>query len=378
MPGSLQRLKGLVARLLAQPDEIMLTLGAGGELLVARLRAVLSLLILVMPLIAAAGGARSSEVLIGLALAVFTNLMAQIWLALARRPRRYGWLPYATGTYDISITTLILVLLAAGDPVSGMNSIVVWCFYLIAIAMTALRNDGRLTLYVSALAIVQYALLVTTIFILAPGQESLVSIDYGTASVASQVERILLILMMGVLTSTIVYRMQRLVEMSGNDGLTGLPNRAWLLQGMPRIFETIRNDGGSLTLALLDLDRFKRINDEIGHRDGDRAIRHFVAAVNETLQEKERLVRIGGQEFVVLMHCPIGSAWERLDRLRRTMGDRPFLPELGGDPQVITFSGGLASYPQDGGNVSGLLGSADRRLQVAKRDGRNRVVARDT
>src|SRR3546814_7578478 len=82
-----------------------------------------------------------------------------------------------------------------------------------------------------------------------------------------------------------------------------------------------------LTLALLDLDRFKRINDEIGHSDGDRAIRHFVAAVNEILQEKERLVRIGGQEFVVLMHCPIGSAWERLDRLRRSMGDRPFLPE---------------------------------------------------
>src|SRR3546814_21193086 len=72
--------------------------------------------------------------------------------------------------------------------------------------------------------------------------------------------------MMGVLTAAIVYRMQRLVEMSGNDSLTGLPNRAWLLQGMPRMFETIRNDGGSLTLELLDLDRFKRIHAEIGHR----------------------------------------------------------------------------------------------------------------
>src|SRR3546814_7347459 len=103
--------------------------------------------------------------------------------------------------------------------------------------------------------------------------------------------------------------------MSGNDGLTGLPNRAWLLQGMPRMFETIRDDGGSLTLALLDLDRFKRINDEIGHRDGDRALRHFVAAVIEILQEKERLVRIGGQEIVVLLPCPIGRAARKSTRL---------------------------------------------------------------
>ncbi len=377
MRAALQRLNELTSRLLARPDEIMLALGAGGELLVARLRAVLSLLVLAMPLVAALGGAKSTEVVIGLGVAVFVNLMAQIWLALARRARRYGWLPYATGTYDISLTTLVLALLALGDPVAATNSIVVWCFYLVGIAMTALRNDGRLTPYVTGLALLQYALLVAAVFAFAPAGESLVSIDYGTASIATQVERLILILMMGVLTSTIVYRMQRLVEMSGNDGLTGLPNRAWLLQGMPRIFETIRNDGGSLTLALLDLDRFKRFNDEIGPRGGDRAIRHFVAAVGEILQEKERLVRIGGQEFVVLMHCPIGSAWERLDRLRRSMGDRPFLPGLGGDPQVITFSGGLAAYPQDGGDVSGLLGSADRRLQVAKRDGRNRVVARD-
>ena len=373
---SMQRLRDLATRLLARPDEIMLSLGAGGELLVARLRALLSLLILALPLLAALGGASTGEVAIGLGAAVFVNLMAQIWLALARRQLRYDWLPYATGAYDITLTSLALLLLALYDPVATVNSVVVWCFYLIAIAMTALRNDGRLTLSVTALAVAQYSLLAAGVFWFAdPGR--MMSIDYGTTSPAAQVERLVLILMMGLLTSAIVYRMQRLVEMSGNDALTGLPNRAWLLQGMPRMFETIRNDGGSLTLALLDLDRFKRINDEVGHRAGDRAIRHFVAAVNEILQEKERLVRIGGQEFVVLMHCPIGSTWERLDRLRRSMGDRPFLPGSGRDPQVITFSGGLAAYPQDGVDVSALLGSADRRLQAAKRDGRNRVVALD-
>ncbi|MGH8032182.1 MAG: GGDEF domain-containing protein [Luteimonas sp.] len=377
MRASLKSLRKMLAALLARPDEIMLEHGAGGEWFVARLRAVLSLLLLPMPLAAAAYGAKTSEVLIGLAAATFANAMAQVWLALARRPGRYRWLPFATGTYDITTTTVVLVLLTLTDPVSGINSLVVWCIYLIAIAMTALRNDGRLTLFAGTLAIAQYALLVWWVFASAPTSEALLSIDYGSASIGTQIERLILLLMMTVLTSTIVYRMQRLAELSGTDSLTGLPNRAWLLHGMPRLFEAVLSERGSLTLALLDLDRFKRINDEMGHRDGDRAIRHFVAAVAESLEAKERLVRIGGQEFVALMHCPIGSAWERLDRLRRAVAERPFLPERRGDPQIITFSGGLAAYPHDGGDVSALLRSADRRLQIAKRDGRNRVVARD-
>src|SRR3546814_11179299 len=86
----------------------MLSLGASGELLVARLRALLSLLILAMPLIAALGGAKSGEVVVGLGLAVFTNLMAQIWLVLARRQLRYSWLSYATTTNYVTPTTLML------------------------------------------------------------------------------------------------------------------------------------------------------------------------------------------------------------------------------------------------------------------------------
>src|SRR3546814_3935083 len=89
--------------------------------MIACLRGLLSLLILAMPLIAALGGAKSGEVVIGLGLAVFTNLMAQIWLVLARRQLRYSWLSYATSTYGVSLTTLALALLALGDPVSATN-----------------------------------------------------------------------------------------------------------------------------------------------------------------------------------------------------------------------------------------------------------------
>jgi diguanylate cyclase (GGDEF)-like protein len=79
----------------------------------------------------------------------------------------------------------------------------------------------------------------------------------------------------------------------------------------------------------------------------------------------------------MLLQCPIGSAWERVDRLRRTVGERPFLPESGTESLRITFSAGLAAWPQDGIDLSSLLRSADRRLQQAKHDGNNRVIARD-
>lgn len=369
-------LPGIVTSLLAHPDELMLELGADGELLVARVRAVLCAIVLLLPLLAAASGASSTEVLIGLGAAIFINLMAQVWLALARDLRRHRWLPHVTSIYDVTVTSCVLAILAWYDPVAGMNSAVVWCFYVIAIVLTGLRSDGRLTLYIGALAILQYALLVAAILVLAPPRQ-LVSVDYGSVSIGAQAERLVLLLIVTAVTATIVYRMQRLVDLSGRDGLTGLPNRTWLLQSMPRMFAAARASGASLTLALLDLDGFRRINDEAGHQGGDRAIRQVAAELREMLEENEHVARIGGQEFVLLLRCPVGSAWERLDRRRRLLAERPFQAGRGADPQRLTFSAGLAAWPQDGADTSALLGSADRRLQQAKHEGRNRVVARD-
>lgn len=377
MHASLKWLRDLFGEFWARPDELMLQFGASGELLVARIRAVLSALVLLLPLLHAASGGGTIELMIGLGAAVFINIMAQLWLALARRRRVYAWLPYATSTYDVTATTCVLVVLSVVEPAAGLNSMVVWCFYLLAIALTALRNDGRLTMYVGSLAIVQYALLAAAVFLAVRSPEQLVSVDYGTASLSSILQRLVLLLLMTLLTGAVVYRMQRLVELSGNDGLTGLPNRAWLLQRMPGLLEALRRDGGQMTLALLDIDNFGRINEEAGHLDGDRAIRHFAAILQGMLQEEERVVRLGGQEFVLLLRCPIGSAWERIDRTRRLMAERPFASERVDERFTLTFSGGLASWPQDGSDVRTLLGVADHRLQGAKHAGRNRVLVRD-
>jgi diguanylate cyclase (GGDEF)-like protein len=366
----------ILQALITRPDEVMLEVGASGELLVARLRVVVAAMLLLLPLANAATGGQFSETLIGLAGAVFVNVFAQVWLALARHGRRFRWLPFASGAFDVSATTLVLVILAWNHLPSGVNSMIVWCGYLLAITLTALRNDGRVTMFVGGLAIVEYAVLTMAVFAIAT-PDQLISSDYGTVTVGGQLQRLVLLAAFTLITAVVVYRMQRLVEMSGTDGLTELPNRTWLVHRFPRLLDAARRDGVSLCVALIDLDHFKRINDEIGHHAGDRALMHVVDLVRDSLEDGEWLARLGGEEFVLVLRKPLGTAWERVDGLRRTLFSRRFVPDPGADPLLLTFSAGVASFPHEATDLSGLLKRADLRLNSAKAAGRNRVLARD-
>ncbi|QSX79758.1 GGDEF domain-containing protein [Agrilutibacter solisilvae] len=377
MQALLRQIRDITRLLLRQPDEIMLEVGSGGELLVAQLRAVIALLLLLLPLINAVTGGTVTETMIGLGGAVFVNAFAQVWLVLARRRRQHRWLPFASAAFDVTAATLVLVVLAINHLPSGLNSMVVWCGYLMAIVLTALRSDGRVTLFAGALALVEYGLLILIVFAMASSPEELISLDYGSVTPGAQIQRLVLIVIVTMITAMVTYRMQRVVEMSGTDGLTGLPNRIWLAHRIPRLMDAAQRDGGSLSLALIDLDNFKRVNDEAGHRAGDRALRHVVATLRDAIEPNENLVRIGGQEFVLVMRKPIGTAWERVESLRRRLLDHPFEVERGSEAIRLSLSAGLATYPQEGADLSRLLRRADQRLQQAKREGRNRAVARD-
>lgn len=366
-----------VSALLSQPDEVMLEVGAGGELLVARFRVLIAALLLLLPLVHSLGGGSIRDTVAGLAVATTINIFALAWLQLARRRRRYPWLPFATAAFDVSATTAILVALAAGEFAAGLNSLVVWCGYLLAILFTALRSDGRTTVFAGALAMLQYAILAAVVFAIAISPEQLISSEHGTVTASGQLQRIALLGIATLITAMVVYRVQRVVALSGTDGLTKLPNRTWLWHRMPRLIDAAQQDGGSLTVALIDMDYFKRINDEAGHHVGDRALRHVVGMFKGMAEPDEWLVRLGGEEFVLVLQKPVGSAWERLDAIRRLVASSPFEPDRMSDPMRLTFSAGLASYPHDGDDLSRLLRRADQRLQMAKRQGRNRVVARE-
>ncbi len=366
--------RSILGSLLDRPDTVMLEVGAGGELLVARIRVVIGALILLLPLANWLSGGSGAESAIGLVGALLVNAFAHVWLALARAPRRRAWLPFATAAFDVSATTLVLALLAISDRAASINSVIVWFGYLLAIAMTALRNDGRVTLLSGALAIAEYALLCFAVFASVDSPQQLTSIEYGSVSASNAIQRILVLVMMTLIVAMIVYRMQRLVSMSGSDTLTGLSNRTWLVHRAPRLIDDALRAGAPLSLAMLDLDHFKRINDYYGHAAGDAALRHVATFINDRLRAGETLSRLGGEEFVLLLDRSLPDARDRVEILRVALAASPFVPDDGLAPAAITFSAGVAAVPQDGSDLSSLLRCADQRLRNAKRQGRNRVL----
>ncbi|MFY2763553.1 GGDEF domain-containing protein [Arenimonas sp. MALMAid1274] len=371
-----ETLEDVAASLRERPDEILLEVGAGGELLVARLRLGVASLLILLPLLNMLAGGTRLESAAGFVGAGLVLLLSTLWLRLALRRRRYRWLPLVSASFDVSMVSLVLLLLGLVDsPAAALNSAVVWCCYPLAVFATALRHDVRVTLFAGSLALAQTGLLWLGMAMFHSGP--MVSAMYGTVSTSTQLQRFVLLLSVTLVTAIVVFRAQRLTQLSGTDGLTGLPNRSYLNTRVPPLVAEAREGGHTLSLALIDLDHFRHINAELGHLAGDRALRHAVKVLRRELGREEPLIRVGGEEFVLLLHLPIGAAWERLEVLRRKLEAEPFVPEPGFEPRKLTFSAGVASCPLDANDLSGLMKRADQRLGKAKADGRNRVVARD-
>ena len=124
---------------------------------------------------------------------------------------------------------------------------------------------------------------------------------------------------------------------------------------------------------MLDLDFFKRINDELGHQAGDRALRHVVEVLRLELRRDEPMLRVGGEEFVVLLRHPLGAGWERMDGLRRKLETVPFDPGDGHEIRRLTVSCGVAGTLEIPHEPDALVALADAALYRAKHDGRGRV-----
>ncbi len=356
-----------------RPDDVMLEIGAGGELLVAYIRVALVSLLLLLPIASAFFVDDRYETLAGAIGVLFGLVLSFYWLKLAKRDRRPAWLSFATSAADISSVSLVLIMLALATPSAGTNSVVSWCCYLLCILSTAMRNDVRVTFFAGFLACLQFAALV--FYVMSMRSDELFSTAYGTADLSNSIQRIILLFIFTLSTALIVYRMQKLVKISGSDGLTGLPNRMYLNRRVPQLIQHAKNRVQPLAFALIDLDHFKRINDELGHQTGDTALCHVVNILRSKLHADESLMRIGGEEFLFITPLFVVDAFKRVDLLRQAVAQSHYSPEDSRTNHQLTFSAGVSGFPNDAEDMSGLLRRADLRLRQAKANGRNQVIA---
>ena len=157
------------------------------------------------------------------------------------------------------------------------------------------------------------------------------------------------------------------------DALTGLYNRGHFTEISAQELERARRFSEPLTVALLDLDHFKRVNDTYGHESGDIALMHFAGVCKEFARKIDTVARLGGEEFVMLLpRANKEPAFEILQRLRlRLMESR--LTASNGAMFGLTVSIGLASLRSHTRDMRELLRNADAALYKAKREGRNRA-----
>ncbi len=169
---------------------------------------------------------------------------------------------------------------------------------------------------------------------------------------------------------------QLTMEMAITDSLTGLHNRRYLERHLAILVDQATSRGRPLSLLLIDIDHFKRINDTYGHLAGDKVLVEFARRVRAAVRGIDLAGRFGGEEFVVAMpDTDAALGYSVGDRIRTLISAEPFRIAEGSQPIMVTVSVGVSSIEDPSDSPTSLLARADTALYEAKRAGRNRVAA---
>lgn len=149
------------------------------------------------------------------------------------------------------------------------------------------------------------------------------------------------------------------------DPLTELKNRRALMDAAEREIASALRSGHSLTVMILDIDHFKKINDQLGHHAGDQALQLFAHTLMHVARQTDTVARYGGEEFCILLsNCQAESALQLASRLRDQLAETS-----------LRFSAGVSEWTAGDKNIETVLARADAALYEAKKQGRNRVIS---
>jgi len=167
-----------------------------------------------------------------------------------------------------------------------------------------------------------------------------------------------------------------LEEVSGlvrEDQLTGALNRRGMEETLDREYKRTDRAQTLLSVALLDIDNFKQLNDTLGHQGGDEALIHLTRVIKEALRPSDSVARYGGEEFLIILpDTAMQEAMETIERLQRELTKKFFMHN--NERKLITFSAGVA-LRKDNEVKEDLIGRADKAMYHAKQTGKNRVVS---
>ena len=168
---------------------------------------------------------------------------------------------------------------------------------------------------------------------------------------------------------------RRLELLSITDGLTKLHNHRYFQDELARAFEESQRYDRPLSLAMIDIDFFKKVNDAHGHAVGDEVLKAVARLFKESVRSTDLVARYGGEEFAVMMpETALEDAISFAEKIRAIVGSEPIATQAG--PLTVTISLGVASVPRSRvHNAKELIVAADKALYRAKRNGRNQVQA---
>jgi len=282
-----------------------------------------------------------------------------------------SWLPWVTSALDVTFASInIGSFLLLDAPLLVINNRVSYEAYFVAITISALRYDWKLSAFTTLLALGEFGGMAG--FVAWHWDLSTLVVEgQGKFSPAPFVNRLLILFGHGVGIVAVAQWARHLRLMIGTDHLTGLLQRRPFLERVEEELQRADPTRSVLSVAVFDVDEFKRFNDSFGHLAGDHALEGIAEQLRLAVRTTDLVARYGGEEFVITFpRMDVQAAFERVSALCKRVAEM----SLGPGGERLTLSAGVASWPADGESFEAVLNAADQRLYTAKRSGRNLVI----